>query len=331
VTSFLVGLIPSFIFLAILGIGLGLLYWVNSRRKGHRCPLTRYLLRGPGHSLVKRIEGLNADINCYALSIAVIPLSLYSSYVSRFYFGVAKEGEHTAIIYGLLWIVTTLFLSVKLRGSLKERHAYRLGLDCEMAVGQELNNLMGAGYMVYHDAPAEGFNIDHVVVGRNGVFAIETKGRSKPNRGRGPSDATVIYDGHSLKFPDWIGTEFLDQARRQAEWLSRWLTEVVGEPVPVQPVLVIPGWYVERIRRGNVLVLNGKNDYRFITSQWTNTTLSQELIQSVSDVLEQVCRDVAPMAYKPSQKRGGESPQPRPRKVFGPVMPIRRIDRASTH
>jgi Nuclease-related domain len=32
--------------------------------------------------------------------------------------------------------------------------------------------------------PAEGFNIDHVVVGRNGVFAVETKGRSKPVKGR---------------------------------------------------------------------------------------------------------------------------------------------------
>ncbi len=56
-----------------------------------------------------------------------------------------------------------------------------LGPDCEMAVGQELNNPMCAGYRVYNDVPAEGLNIDHVVVGRNGVFAVETKGRSKPS------------------------------------------------------------------------------------------------------------------------------------------------------
>jgi hypothetical protein len=329
-TAFLIGLIPSFIFLAALGVSLGLYYWVRSTRSHHRCPLTRDLLRGPGHSLVKRIEELNADINCSVLSIAVVPLVLYSSYLSRFYFGVVKQGEHTVIICGLVWIGATLFLSVKLRRSLKERHNHRLGLDCEMAVGQELNNLVAEGYRVYHDIPAEGFNIDHVVVGRNGVFAVETKGRSKPNRGRGSADATVVYDGRVLKFPDWIGTKFLDQARSQAEWLSKRLSEVVDEPVPVQPVLVMPGWYVERVRRGDVLVLNGKNDYRFIANQWTNTTLSHKLIESISDTLEQVCRDVAPMAYRRPQQEGNESSQPRPRKVFGRVMPIRRIGKAST-
>jgi hypothetical protein len=329
-TAFLIGLIPSFIFLAALGVSLGLYYWVRSTRSHHRCPLTRDLLRGPGHSLVKRIEELNADINCSVLSIAVVPLVLYSSYLSRFYFGVVKQGEHTVIICGLVWIGATLFLSVKLRRSLKERHNHRLGLDCEMAVGQELNNLMGEGYRVYHDIPAEGFNIDHVVVGRNGIFAVETKGRSKSNRGRGSGDATVVYDGRVLKFPDWISTEFLNQARRQAEWLSGWLSEMVGELVPVQPVLVIPGWYVERIRRGDVLVLNGKNDYKFIASQWTKAILSRKLIESVSDVLEQVCRDVAPMAYTASEKREDESPQSRSRKVLGRVLPIRRIGRGSS-
>ena len=51
---------------------------------------------------------------------------------------------------------------------------YRLGLEAEMAVGQELNQLLRHGYWVFHDLPADKFNIDHVVVGRNGVFAVET-------------------------------------------------------------------------------------------------------------------------------------------------------------
>ncbi len=329
-TSFLAALIPSSIFLGNLAILSGLLYWFSSRRKGLRCPLTRDLLRGPGQSLLKRIEDLNLDIDCCLTAMATMPLLLYASYLSVIYFGVAKEGDHTGIIYGLIWLAFTLYFGKKLQRSLKKRHDYRLGLDCEMAVGQELNNLIGEGYRVYHDVPAEGFNIDHVVVGRNGLFAVETKGRSKPNRGRGSSDATVIYDGRTLRFPDRIGTDFLDQAKRQAEWLARWLTDVVGEPIPVQPVLVIPGWYVERVRRGDVLVLNGKSDYRFIASQWTNTALSHQLIQRVSEVLEQICRDVEPAAYKTSQKTKREAPQPRPRKVFGRVTPIRRIDRIST-
>ena len=330
-TSILIGLIPLFLFLGALAVLSGLLYWHSSRRKGYRSPLTHELLRAPGHSLLKRIDDLNLDIDCYATTMAAMPLLLYASYLSTRYFGVAKEGAQTGIIYGLVWLAYTLYFGKKLQRLLRERRGYRLGLDCEMAVGEELNNLMGEGYRVYHDVPAEGFNIDHVVVGRNGIFAVETKGRSKPEKGRGSSDATVVYDGRTLRFPDWIGTSHLDQARRQAEWLSQWLTEVVGKFIPVRPVLVIPGWYVERVRRGDVLVLNGKKDYRFIASQWTDTALSRKLIQSVSDVLEQVCRDVEPTAYKPSQEMRGEVPPAQPCKILGRVTPIRRIDRASTH
>jgi hypothetical protein len=324
--SILVQLIPILIFLGPLMILSGFFYYLSSRRRGRRSPLTRDLLRGPGHSLLTRIEDLNLRIDCHAMTLSTIPLFLYASYLTRSHFGVAAQGDNMGIIYGLIWFIFTLFFGKRLQRLLKERHGYRLGLDCEMAVGQQLNNLMGAGYRVYHDVPAEGFNIDHVVVGRNGVFAVETKGRSKPAKG----DVTVAYDGRTLKFPNRIETDYLKQAKGQAQWLSGWLYEITGERIPVQPVLVIPGWYVERIRRGDVLVLNGKNDTEFITTQWTHTALSRDHIQRIGDELERVCRDVESIAYKSSQGNGEDRPHPQPRKVFARVMPIRPVNRTST-
>jgi hypothetical protein len=87
---------------------------------------------------------------------------------------------------------------------------------------------------------------------------------------------------------------------------------------------------VERIRRGDVLVLNGKNDTEFITTQWTHTALSRDHIQRIGDELERVCRDVEPIAYKSSQGRGEDPPHPQPRKVFARVTPIRPVNRTST-
>lgn len=205
--AFLIGLMPSLIFVGTIVPLCGLFYWLSSRRKDRRSPLTRQLLRGPGHSLTERIEDLTITIDGYALSIATAPLCLYASYISGRYFGVTKTGDHTAIIYVLILFGAAVFLMVKLRRLLKERADARLGLDCEIAVGQELNGLMCEGYKVYHDIPGNNFNVDHVVVGPNGVFAVETEGRSKPNRGRGQSDATVVYDGRSLTFPDSVKTE----------------------------------------------------------------------------------------------------------------------------
>jgi hypothetical protein len=54
----------------------------------------------------------------------------------------------------------------------------RIGYDGELATAQELNQLMRHGYYVFHDLQAENFNIDHIVIGPAGVFAVETKSRS---------------------------------------------------------------------------------------------------------------------------------------------------------
>jgi hypothetical protein len=134
------------------------------------------------------------------------------------------------------------------------------------------------------------------------VFAVETKGRTKPNRKNGKKDATVVYDGDTLKFPDSVQKKPLDQAKRQAESLRSWLSSAMAEPVPVFPVLALPGWYIERKKRGDVLLLNGK-DYRFIATQDTGSKLSDSLVKRISARLEEVCRDVEPKAYPKVKKQ----------------------------
>lgn len=53
----------------------------------------------------------------------------------------------------------------------------------ERAVGEALFSLAAESYKIFHDVPAEvsgkKFNVDHVAVGKNGLFAIETKTRRK--------------------------------------------------------------------------------------------------------------------------------------------------------
>jgi len=76
-------------------------------------------------------------------------------------------------------------------------------------------------------SPAERFNIDHILVGPAGVFAGETKAPSKGSRGNRKDEAKVIYDGERLRFPKWVTTEPIDQAKAEAAWLrsgsvARW-------------------------------------------------------------------------------------------------------------
>lgn len=72
--------------------------------------------------------------------------------------------------------------------------------------------MMLQGYHVYHDFVADKFNIDHIVVGSAGVFAVETKARAKPMSDDRSADAMVTYDGRCLYFPRWKETHPLEQA-----------------------------------------------------------------------------------------------------------------------
>ena len=273
------------------------LYFFNKRKKIRRNPLTTSLLRGPGETIRKELEVISEKLDDFFLLI--IGLAVLSPLILIF---VLKFGDSSSR-YWQFWLVIVCYgliiagLTSWLYRTLRYRQDLYLGLDAETAVGQELNTLMFSGFRVFHDFPAENFNIDHVAVGPAGVFAVETKGRAKPIKGRGNVDAKVFSDGEVLRFPDWNETEPLEQARWQAKWLAKWLSSAVGQPVPVKPVLALPGWFVEMTKRSDVVVYSGKSP-QFFSKLQVGEPLPESLVLSISHQLEQRCRDVAPAAYK---------------------------------
>ncbi|PPD55670.1 MAG: hypothetical protein CTY10_06790 [Methylotenera sp.] len=264
----------------------------NTNRKN---PINNDLLRSPGESLRIKIEDINMDISSYLSMISVIPLMIYTLYLSL---SALKSFPLLAsIVYIFLTIFMIIYFCFKLKKLLDHKAKLSLGYDAELAVGQELNSMMRDGYWVFHDVPAENYNIDHVVVGAAGVFAIETKGRAKPKQKNGKDEYKVIYDGNKLNFPGWSEIKPLEQASRQAKSLQAWLSSAVGEVVNVKPVLVLPGWFVERISKTDIIVLNGKNP-NSVLGKIHGKPLDDKLIQRITHQLDQRCRTVKTQALK---------------------------------
>lgn len=289
----LVQFLPVVLFFLSLTIPVCLALYIRYQRKQRRNPLTFQMLRAPGESINSRIEQLNDDIGTDFAFVGFIPLFCYSAFLSVRYLANAKISPWTYVIIALAYII---FFAYRLNRAIRQRHNEQLGLDCERAVGQELNHLMMDGCRVFHDFMADNFNIDHIVIGENGVFAIETKGRAKPNRGKGQEDVKVTYDGQSLQFPTWREQAPIEQAKRQALWLSSWLSKAVGESVSVKQALALPGWFIER-KMPDLIIFNGKNP-QFLIKMRTDSPLSPEMVQRISHQIEQKCRDVEPQAYK---------------------------------
>ena len=269
------------------------------KRVGRRNPLTSNLLRSPGESLRSRIADLDIDI---ALLMALFPvpgLLAYTLYLSYWVFEAQKPSVVLIGGYVLSGLVGFVWMAKRFRGLVLQRRQTTLGYEAELAVGQELSNLGDLGFRAFHDFPAEAFNVDHVLIGPSGVYALETKGRSKPGAAEdGEKTWEVTYDGAALQFPGWRDSKSLDQARRQAQWLSRWLSSATGEDVAVQPVLVLPGWFIRRTSPNGMPVLTGKQIRTYFEKSSGSKRLSAEQVQRIVHQVDARCRDVAPKAYK---------------------------------
>jgi len=293
--------LPAIIYFAGMGVGVGVLYlWLwHTGRARRQTPLTKNLLRGPGQSLRIVIDDLVFDVPAYFGMLSGMPLLFYAMYTEQRLLG--RSNITTISIFTLAIVIFSAYTIIKLIQTLKRIRRLRLALDAELAAGQELDQLMREGYRVFHDVPANHFNVDHVVVGRNGVFAIETKARTKPLKDDGKAEWRIEYNGKALIFPHWRETEPLAQAERQAKWLREWLSSAVGEPVSVMPTVALPGWYINRTQPGGVPVFNASNPAAFFR-QIGKANLSDKLQQQIAYQLDQRCRDVAPRAYRKKEK-----------------------------
>ena len=219
--SFFPSLIPAILVFISLGIAVSMIKILKTYHslKKRRSPFTAKFLRAPGQSLIEKLDDINDDLVAYMAMLIAMPILLYAFYISDLYFQKRPLSFNQALVYIVIGILFVGGLTFKMVKRLNLRRKMRLGYEGEVATGQELNQLMLHGYHVYHDFVADNFNIDHIVVGPAGVFAVETKARTKPTSNNRKEDAQVIYDGRCIHFPTWKETRPLEQAKSQAEWL----------------------------------------------------------------------------------------------------------------
>jgi Nuclease-related domain len=292
-----VGIMVGVLVVCFAGPLLAIFFLVQRKRRARstrRSPIGIALLRGPGHSLREQIDTTHVDLIFDVMLLIVVPLSALTLLLALGHVrGLAIiAGIAPVFMIGALGFVAYVTLKLVKAGSHLDH--LKAGYDAEVAVGQELDLLMRQGAATYHDLPADNFNIDHVVISCSGVFAVETKGFTKPKKGGGRANAQVVFDGQTLKFPTWTTKEPLEQAEKQAAWLSKWLTSAVGFTVHARPVVALPGWFVERAGAGKVLVFSGKALSGLLKFRGQQT-LSEQDVQRIAHQIEQRCRTVTPL------------------------------------
>ncbi|WP_165870958.1 nuclease-related domain-containing protein [Shewanella frigidimarina] len=248
------------------------------------------LQRIPAFGLQQQIQDLQFDLIA-GLTMAVMVVTFpfaYESIVKH----ISDSSFPTA--FAPIVIVGLGYCGHKTWKNFSKLTKLRLGHTAEIATANELIGLQALGYQVFHDIQADGFNIDHLAIGKNGVFAIETKGRHKRKRDSKSTSATqgkdyqLFYKDGRLCFPSWTETKPIEQATRQATWVSQWLTKATGQQVFSSPVLVFPGWYVTSQTRPPFPILNHKQLVKTIPAVRTQT-LSQQQVDAIVYQVAQRC------------------------------------------
>lgn len=290
------GLLSYGILISGFIITIGVMYALLKHRDATvTLPVDReQLTRIPAYGLQKQIHDLQLDfIACVMMGILVVCLPFAASSVQA-HITVGKFPW----AYALMGSVGATYFGFKTWKNFSKLTKLRLGHTAEIATANELIGLQALGYQVFHDVQADGFNIDHLVIGKNGVFAIETKGRHKRNKdlrqtngnggGSGKKGYEVFYKDGRLNFPSWTETKPIEQAERQSKWVSQWLTKATGAPVSSTPVLVFPGWYVTSQSKPPFPIVNHKQLVGTIPKLKTQD-LTQQQVDSIIYQVAQRC------------------------------------------
>lgn len=213
-------------------------------------------VRLPGQSVAEELERLREGALGDNLVLVAIAVAMTMMAGLQWWLGAPPQ---MLFFVSLAYLVGVLvYVLPRLRRAREQARRLKQAHAGERAVAEYLEALREEGVRALHDLVGEGFNVDHVVVGPQGVFVLETKTISKPV-GR---DVRVVFDGERVSLGGYVPPrDPVVQAQAAATWVRRLLAEALGRDYAVRPVLLFPGWFVERTetgKRSRVWVLEPK-------------------------------------------------------------------------
>jgi hypothetical protein len=254
---------------------------IGSPKPMKESPIKDEPLRVPGQSLQKKIDELVWEKAFFWIIISLVSMAVAGMEWFRWLFRLPPAPVPTSLI-ALLVVAISAWRIIRLLPAVRNMVMGRSG---ERHVGELLEELRAKGYRVFHDLVEGDYNIDHVAVGPTGLYAFETKTRSKPTHGH----ARVVFDGQSVtvdgQTPD---RDPVEQARAAATRLAQIVAKSTGKTLPVRPVVLYPGWWVNAPSGVDVWVLNPKMLFSYLKHE--KTVLPEEDVSLVAYHLERHIR-----------------------------------------
>ena len=245
---------------------------MKSKKKS---PLKDKPLRYAGQSLDEALDDLLIDkVLIFYLAGCMCLIATVYEWL-RFY----RPMENPPVVSTVVLVGMAIYCVVKIIIHLKKIKNFKQGRDGERAVGQYLETFREMGCNVFHDILGDNFNVDHVVISDKGIFVIETKTYSKPEKGNTVIDfdgRRVLINGRESK------TDIVIQAKAASSYVKKLIRDSTGKNFEAFPVVLFPGWFVDGVgnKKGEMWVLEPRVFKKFLS--YEKTKLSPEDVALIS-------------------------------------------------
>lgn len=125
--------------------------------------------------------------------------------------------------------------------------------DANIAVGHQLRQLANGFTQVFHDAETSAGIVDHVLIGQNGLYAVNVIAR------RAPASGDVRLIGNELQFSDSEDDVSIVDIAAKTRRLEKEFSELLGHKVRVRSVIAAPGWEIVEQTNEDHLLVNERN------------------------------------------------------------------------
>jgi len=230
-----------------------------------RSPLKEKPLRYAGQSIDAQIDDLRATALFYFMYPVFLLTYIFLRWIEQT-FPPSKSSIAIPPYIGTLFFFGVIaYCVIKLIQIFNKLKTLAMARDGEKIVAERLQELIKKDATVLNDIQGDKFNVDHVVISPHGIYLIETKTYSKPTK----KDAVIFFDNENV----YVDGRVVERKPiRQAKALSKWLQELLekstGLKLFVKPVVLFPGWFVEKMKGDEeVWILNDKALPTFIENE----------------------------------------------------------------
>ena len=235
------------------------------KRRKSRPPVEGPLRRLPGQSIREERERLFDDkVMAYFFTLSVSWLFAFWQCLYKW-----ASSKPNPVFWTVFAVLVSAYCFYRIWRVYPEFRNLNLGEKGERRVSEVLQKLRGRNYVTFDDLVLNGVNVDHVVVGPAGVFAIETKAYSLFGNGF----AGIAADGELCLSGKAALKDALKQARTSAALTSAELKRWTTREIWVTPVLVLPGWRIHPPKtEPAVVILNEETISEFFNRLPENLT-----------------------------------------------------------